>query len=320
MPAEPRLPPDLERTIFQLAAHEDPHTTLQIILVAQRCRAWIEPLLYRSVVVCQSSWSLPLFLRTLEANPAHFAKIIKTVQIDPYITLNKPSVTRILSICTGVVHLVDFSYGRTPFSVLSRLRLERMCIGLDVIDGLAEGYLKHAAFAHLTHLQVLDPPQRWPYIPFADLPSLTHLALQNYKIEIRSPNVPILRGILANCKLLEVLVVCIPLCRPEDYKTQATKLLVDDPRLVILSRTLNSSHDLWLRPFEECCTSTAQEMGEIIDVGACQVGADSVWRKKVHIRILRAIRMFDGYSKPTRRARKKRHVNGDSIASKAEDS
>jgi hypothetical protein len=38
--SEPRLPPDLERTVFELAAHRDPPTALRIILVAHRCRAW----------------------------------------------------------------------------------------------------------------------------------------------------------------------------------------------------------------------------------------------------------------------------------------
>ncbi|KAJ7139524.1 hypothetical protein C8R44DRAFT_867665 [Mycena epipterygia] len=284
MSAEPRLPADLERTIFEVAAQGDARTVLQIILVAQRCRAWIEPMLYRSVVVCQSSWSLPLFLRTIEARPAHYAKWIKAIQIDPYITLNDPAVTRILSICTRVVELVDLSYGLTPFSVLAQLRLERMCMSLDVVDGLAEGaYFKHAAFAHLTHLQVLDPPQRWPHIPFAHLPSLTHLALQNYKIEIRPANVPILQRILSTCPLLEVLVVCIPLCRPEDQNAQATKLLVDDLRLVILSQTLHSSHNLWSRPFADTCAAvncTEQET-DSIDFGACERHLDNVLANKV---------------------------------------
>ncbi|KAJ7171817.1 hypothetical protein C8R43DRAFT_1120198 [Mycena crocata] len=252
---DPRLPQDLERTVFEVAAQGDRYTALQIILVAQRCRAWIEPLLYRSVVVCQSSWSLPLFIRTLEAKPRQYASWIKEIRIDPYITANDPAVARILSICTGVVNLVDLSYGRTPFSVLSKLRLEKLCINLDIIDGLGDGAcLGHSAFARLTHLQVLDPPPRWPHIPFAQFPSLTHLALQNYKTQIRPANVLILQVILSECPLLELLVVSVPLSRPEDQNAKSITLLVDDPRLVILSQTLNISYDLWQRPFEEACT------------------------------------------------------------------
>ncbi|KAJ6519273.1 hypothetical protein C8R45DRAFT_1085303 [Mycena sanguinolenta] len=246
MSIEPRLSPDLERTVFELAAHEDPRTAFRIILVAHRCRSWIEPILYRSVVVCQSSWSFPLFLRTLDARPAHYARWIKEIQIDPYVLPNDPAVTRVLAICTSVVHLIDLSHGRTPFSVLSPLRLRKLCISLDIIDGLAEGaYFRHPALAQVTHLHVLDAPQRWTNISFSDLPSLTHLALQNYKNQIRSTNVPALKKILTECPKLEVLVVFITFSRPGDYNAQNTKLLVDDPRLVILPRTLARRHSIW---------------------------------------------------------------------------
>ncbi|KAJ7922938.1 hypothetical protein B0H13DRAFT_2579665 [Mycena leptocephala] len=279
MSTKPKLPPELERTIFELAANGDPQTMLRIILVAHRCRFWIEPILYRFVVVCQSSWSFPLFLRTIESRPAHYAKWIKAIQINPYIMPNDPAVTRILSICTGVVHLVDFSYGRTPFSVLAQLRLEKMCISLDIINGLTEGaYFRHPAFAHLTHLHILDPPYRWPNIPFSDLPSLTHLVLQNYKTDIRSSNIPVLKKILSDCPLLEVLVVIIPLCRPEDQNIHNMKLLVDDPRLVILSRALNHRDDILGIPSEEKSTEHGPE--KIIASGARERLDSRPWATK----------------------------------------
>jgi hypothetical protein len=212
------------------------------------------------VLVCQSSWSLPSLLRTIEARPARSAKWIKEIQIDPYLLPNGPAVARILSICTGVVRLVDLSQGPTPFSVLSQLRLERMCISLDIIDGLpvlAEdgSYFHHPAFAQLTHLHLLDAPHRWPHIPFAGLPALTHLALRNYKTQIRPSNVLVLQKILAECPRLEVLVVFIPFCRPEDQNTQLAKFLVDDPRLVISPRSLSCRHDIWDFTAQELCSA-----------------------------------------------------------------
>ncbi|KAJ7651986.1 hypothetical protein DFH06DRAFT_1475366 [Mycena polygramma] len=273
MTVDPKLPPDLERTIFELAAR-DHRTMLQIILVAHRCRSWIEPILYRSLVVCQSSWSFPLLLRTIESRPAHYARWIKTLQINPYILPNDPAVTRILSICTGIVHLVDLSYGRTPFSVLSKLRLEKMCLSFDIIEGLTEGaYFSHPAFANLTHLHILDPPQRWPDISFSNLPSLTHLALQNYKTQIRPTNIPVLQKILADCPLLEVLIVFISLCRPQDENTNATKFLVDDRRLVILSRTLHHSYNIWTLECVEAADQTAAD-------GAPERHSNSPWTPK----------------------------------------
>ncbi|KAJ6501477.1 hypothetical protein C8R47DRAFT_228189 [Mycena vitilis] len=272
MTVEPKLPRDLERAIFELAAG-DHRTMLQIILVAHRCRSWIEPILYRSLVVCQSSWSFPLLLRTIESRPAHYARWIKTLQIDPYILPNDPAVTRILSICTAIVHLVDLSYGRTPFSVLSKLRLETMCLSIDSIDGLTEGaYLSHPAFANLTHLHVLDPPQRWPDIPFSNLPSLTHLALQNYRALIRPTNVPVLQKILSDCPLLEVLVVFILPCRPEDDSVHSTKVLVDDRRLELLPQTVHHSYNIWT-----CTLECAEAADKAIADGPRERHPNSPW-------------------------------------------
>ncbi|KAF7367392.1 Zn(2)-C6 fungal-type domain-containing protein [Mycena sanguinolenta] len=274
MSIEPRLPPDLERKVFELAAHEDSRTAFRIILVAHRCRSWVEPILYRSVVVCQSSWSFPLFLRTLDVQPTHYAQWIKEIQIDPYVLPNDPAVPRVLSICTSVVHLIDLSHGRTPFSVLSQLRLTRLCISLDIIDGLAEGaYFSHPAFAQLTHLHVLDAPQRWLDIPFSDLPALTHLALQNYKNQIRSTNVPVLKKILTECRNLQVLVVFIMFSRPDDCNTQNTKLLVDDPRLTILPRTSARREDIW--DFAKESTDNT--------VMAIETRSNNIWATKVCI-------------------------------------
>ncbi|KAJ7037503.1 hypothetical protein C8F04DRAFT_1393703 [Mycena alexandri] len=277
---EPRLPLDLERVIFELAADGDLQSMVRLILVARKCRAWIEPLLYRSVVVCQSSWNFHSFLRTLEAHPVRYAKWIKSIQIDPYILPNDPAVTRILSMCTGIVNLADFSHG-TPFSILSRLRLEKLCIGLDIIDDLPDGtYFRHAAFAYLTHLHVLDPPQRWPHIPFADLPSLTHLALQNYKTDIRSTNIPVLQKILSDCVVLQTLVVFIPPCRRECQNAENTRLLVADPRLAILSRGLKYNHDIWVLSVEESPIQPTRSTEDYMTCGVRDWQSDGAWSTK----------------------------------------
>ncbi|KAK7064737.1 Zn(2)-C6 fungal-type domain-containing protein [Favolaschia claudopus] len=251
MSTEPRLPQDVERTIFELAAYKDPGTALRIILVAHRCRCWIEPVLYRSVVVRQASWTFNLFLQAIESRPAHFARWIKEIRIDPYIMPNDPAVNRILAICTGVVHLVDLSYGKTPFAILSQLRLKTMCISLDIVDDLGDdSYFQHPAFAQLTHLHVLDAPHRWSRIPFSDLPALTHLALQNYKTQIRPAYIPVLNKILADCPKLEVLVVLVPFFRQDDKNLHTTMLRIDDRRLSILPWTWNHVQDDWMFPQE----------------------------------------------------------------------
>ncbi|KAJ7239029.1 hypothetical protein B0H12DRAFT_85559 [Mycena haematopus] len=244
MTIEPRLPPDLERTIFELAAHKDTQTALRIILVAHRCRSWIEPILYRSVVVSQSSWSFPLFLRTLDARPHMLDGFEKFRSTPICCQTTLQSLVSCLHAPLSSAHRplvrADVVPGFVPAAV------DKIVHNLDIIDGLAEvAYFHHPAFAQLTHLHVLDAPQRWPHVPFSALPALTHLALQNYKNQIRPTNVPVLQKILTECQQLEVLVVFVPFCPADDQNTDNTKSLVDDPRLVILSRTLTDRHNIW---------------------------------------------------------------------------
>ncbi|KAJ7071335.1 hypothetical protein C8F01DRAFT_429223 [Mycena amicta] len=218
----PRLPPDLERTVFEVAIQDENDgariITLQLILVARRCRLWLEPLLYRSLTLSQSSWSpsLPLLLRTLSTHPSAASQWIRRIQIDPYFTQNDGTVNEILCLATGVERLVDYSYGRTPVGVLCAMTsLERLCVTLDTIDGL---YLRAGAgpgpvFSRLTHLHLLDPPQSWARIAAlltTNLPALKHLALRSYKPHINPIYVPALVRILNSRTLdLESLVVYV---------------------------------------------------------------------------------------------------------------
>ncbi|KAJ7116224.1 hypothetical protein C8R43DRAFT_1137901 [Mycena crocata] len=52
-PNSPSLPLDLERTIFEIAALSRPVAIPELMRVAWRVKTWVEPLLYRSLVVCE---------------------------------------------------------------------------------------------------------------------------------------------------------------------------------------------------------------------------------------------------------------------------
>ncbi|KAJ7887124.1 hypothetical protein B0H14DRAFT_2696630 [Mycena olivaceomarginata] len=47
----PKLPPELECTIFEIAALARPKMIPSLILVAHRVKHWVEPLLYRVIMV-----------------------------------------------------------------------------------------------------------------------------------------------------------------------------------------------------------------------------------------------------------------------------
>ncbi|KAJ6573963.1 hypothetical protein DFH09DRAFT_1456500 [Mycena vulgaris] len=287
---EPRLPPDLERLVFEYAAADDPPAMLQLILVAQRARAWIEPLLYRTLLLCQSSWHLPLLLHTLAAHP-YAAQWVRALHIAPYIVPNAPCIARAVARCTRTQTLVDRSYGRTPLRILAALPLTRMCVALDTIDGLPDlasaPARDFAPFARLTHLHLLDAPARWgsAVAPLARaLPALTHLALQNYMPAIRGANLPALRAILEDCARLHVLVVFLPLCGAQERRAQVAgvRCVVDDPRLVVLSEKLEASCELWVGKggtAERCPEEAAGT--EVVSYGAC---AADVWAPKAKTR------------------------------------
>ncbi|KAJ7663250.1 hypothetical protein DFH06DRAFT_346612 [Mycena polygramma] len=48
--AEPALPPELERQIFEIAAHTCPFSIPDMMRVAWRVKHWIEPILYHTLI------------------------------------------------------------------------------------------------------------------------------------------------------------------------------------------------------------------------------------------------------------------------------
>ncbi|KAJ7615762.1 hypothetical protein DFH06DRAFT_1108000 [Mycena polygramma] len=96
---EPRLPPELECSIFEMAALSCPSSIPALVRVAQRVKYWVEPILYR-VVFLRSPGSptkkliphhierLPLIPRDLllqairHKPPSFFASAVKHVFLD----------------------------------------------------------------------------------------------------------------------------------------------------------------------------------------------------------------------------------------------
>ncbi|KAJ7762894.1 hypothetical protein B0H16DRAFT_1528085 [Mycena metata] len=49
---DPAFPPELERLVFEMAAHARPPTIPTFMRVARRVKIWVEPLLYRTLHLC----------------------------------------------------------------------------------------------------------------------------------------------------------------------------------------------------------------------------------------------------------------------------
>ncbi|KAJ7605215.1 hypothetical protein FB45DRAFT_1042572 [Roridomyces roridus] len=138
---DPRLPPELEREIFELVVATDfpsgywshqhvGDTTLVLPQVCRRVQSWIEPFIYERVALLQNyngRGPISSFLATVDARPAtFFAAHIKHLYLDRMVPLY--AVQRILSVCTGVV-----SFGcHHPYTalapILSSLPLRRLLV------------------------------------------------------------------------------------------------------------------------------------------------------------------------------------------------
>ncbi|KAJ7069155.1 hypothetical protein C8F01DRAFT_1111700 [Mycena amicta] len=158
---DPKLPPELERKIFELAAVDDEpkgwsrqnasDTMLVLPLVCQRARAWIEPLIYKRISLLQTFNgvpTVPLFLETLDTRPASFfAQHVKVVYLNYTMTL--PTVQRVLSVCTNAVSVgCHQSYSKIAH-LLVKMPLQRLMVA--DIDFSA----KYPPWTHtLTHLGI----------------------------------------------------------------------------------------------------------------------------------------------------------------------
>ncbi|KAJ6505163.1 hypothetical protein C8R45DRAFT_545381 [Mycena sanguinolenta] len=110
--SDPRLPPELERRICEIAAVACPIRIPTLMLVARRVRFWVEPLLYRVVFLKDSTTgqllrdlNLPAFTAdALEQRPPNSFRHVRHLFIDDDV-VKRPTLKSWLLACTGVTNL-----------------------------------------------------------------------------------------------------------------------------------------------------------------------------------------------------------------------
>ncbi|KAJ6608524.1 hypothetical protein B0H10DRAFT_525622 [Mycena sp. CBHHK59/15] len=202
----PRLPPELERYIFEMSALAYKSSIPSYLLVAQRVHIWLEPLLYDVLALDYSAQPqnerdpTPADLRTqgfLDAHVRHLS-VSGAARLDQLLPL--------LAACTQITDLALWISSPTPALLpqLAALPLRRLVADLT---GLFGGPLRvtfaHPLFGALTHLDVRGARfDDWRlHAGLAHVPHLTHLAFRDRFL----PRV--LRGALAHCARLQVLGV-----------------------------------------------------------------------------------------------------------------
>jgi len=201
-----------------------------LLLVAQRIKIWIEPLLFRVLSIHNSAEPEPRFLR----HSCHaLGKLIRSktpptfwlperVRHVCFVDHNQldPVACFVLATCTNIVDLAvprTFPSYALLTAVMTLQRLSVMIAGMLPPDGRD---FTHSFFAHITHLDLLDrAAEGWDaWSGLAQLPMLTHLSFHENLI----PD-SVCVGALKHCKSLAVLAVVWP--------THEARLATDYPYL-----------------------------------------------------------------------------------------
>ncbi|KAJ7651379.1 hypothetical protein FB45DRAFT_1018727 [Roridomyces roridus] len=261
MQDEPRLPPELERLIFESVAISWPAYITNLLLVASRVREWIYPILYRTLVINaptiaglpSSNTSVAKFQHIQRTQPSVPSRV-KNLML---VRLDGRETDAILSACPNVQNLylfhpgepaqavrgywstaLDILYGR-PAAVERRAALDVMPLRrlyCDLEDlGIPSDVFSSALFANITHLQLNDmsididddedeDDCRWKGL--AALPRLTHLAFTIFAVAL----LPRLESVLARRKDLRALIVL----RPPSWMDQYPGSIVEDQRFVMM--------------------------------------------------------------------------------------
>ncbi|KAJ7493076.1 hypothetical protein B0H11DRAFT_2007107 [Mycena galericulata] len=250
-----RLPLELEQAIFELSAVSRPVSIPNLILVAWRVKHWVEPLLYRTLVINATpiddlpSCSVDAFIGITRTNQAMLLKSVRNLMLR---NTSSDDAESIISACSGVQNLyitnvLLHTSTRMYFPGHDTMPLTRLYC--DRGDIFAPQYppFAHPLFATITHLELFhlddDDESRKN---LALLPHLTHLAYDAYSLRSW-------KQLLEECKSLRVLI-CIRWQSPRHDQP-----VVEDPRFVMMwvkeyiadwQRGTLTGRDYWTRAEE----------------------------------------------------------------------
>ncbi|KAJ7489042.1 hypothetical protein FB451DRAFT_1223597, partial [Mycena latifolia] len=142
-------PLDLEREIFETAARLHPETIPALLRVAHRVLVWIEPLLYRTLVIAHR--------RQLEAvlqkSPSFLRENVRNLMF--WMDERDEDMSPLLSICTGIQALALFNPPLQLFGFLGPLHLRRLTLPISMLFYARALILPTSPFlADLTHLRI----------------------------------------------------------------------------------------------------------------------------------------------------------------------
>ncbi|KAK0496198.1 hypothetical protein EDD18DRAFT_1169216 [Armillaria luteobubalina] len=204
-PELPLLPLELEWEIFELTARVYPAEACRLLLVSRRVYAWVEPILYETVVLGGESPLLNRkahykFLRTVGSKPAEFfGRVVKRLCLTYH--AHNESAMRLLHQCTGVTSLACWSPTTLSPSSLGSIAsfrsLRYLSIPIAYFMNLPVFSNPSCDWHHrLTHLEIIIPAAQLHQLQplmvqrLRGLPSLTHLGFLDFPNSLEYDFVP----------------------------------------------------------------------------------------------------------------------------------
>ncbi|KAJ7059736.1 hypothetical protein C8F01DRAFT_1370601 [Mycena amicta] len=213
----PRLPRELEREIFELAAQSPPSTVAVLLRVAHRVQEWTEPFLYRTIRV-RTSQSFEAFQHVLRTKPPNFlAASVRHVLFEAREGCTDEICLEIISKCPGITHIgttVNFTGPKALDAFQTLPNLTHLTASLcDLFSPEGNSIVgkvnpAHPVFARVTHLIPLDEIHhrdgagREICVALSRMPSLTHLRLDQDGLAPAD-----VEHLLCDCLRLEVLLL-----------------------------------------------------------------------------------------------------------------
>lgn len=189
----PSFPTDIGRLILERLALQNRKDALNLVRVSNQVKQWIEPLIYRSVVIrCHSR--LAQFIRTLEQSTkseSFFASHVKFLVLLYDAQPDLTSLTTILAKCSGIISLAYLYNGErsksTSLDVYSLLSSNLLRLGIRA-DSILCTPAALVRLNKLTHLNIKFWDQEavvhWEYWDtVCQLETLTHLHVQTLRNE-----------------------------------------------------------------------------------------------------------------------------------------
>ncbi|KAJ7166553.1 hypothetical protein C8R43DRAFT_986328 [Mycena crocata] len=264
-PDPPRLPPELERQIFEITAILQPKAVPTLIRVARRVRLWMEPSLYKVIRISAGESKRDAdnaILRAVDNKPVDFfANATRRMWLStfslhffgtrPRNPWSEAELTRVLHVCTGVKDIMIMGDIVKPplLSLVAAMRPTRVSMLVNVT--FADGLIDFGApfFSRATHLHFSDLEDMmtadWPdWLTLARLPALTHLAVYCKGLDALLPR---LLAALPNLAVLIAFTEDTEGTVLQHVKTPDIRLVVIEPTNGFMDEWASGGEDSWSR-------------------------------------------------------------------------